>query len=153
MKKAKCDTTHYMVTVRPRFRMPAELVGKFKSKGYKWTERGTWVLEKADCLNVDEERGFIESLGEQRWEVSICADVGRYTQKCKTPDCSYSESKRFYDPMVVCALQIGWCPKCKAYTLRPESIETNERFKQWEKQAEEASDVFLDMLTANCRDV
>jgi hypothetical protein len=54
---------------------------------------------------------------------------------------------RIYDPLVVCALQIGWCPKCKAYTLRPEGIETNERFEQWEKRAEEANDVFLEMLT------
>jgi hypothetical protein len=75
--KIRPNVTYHLVVVRPRFSMPKELVSKFKSKGYKWVQRETWVLEKADCLDVAAERDFIKGFGEQRWEVSISSHVGQ----------------------------------------------------------------------------
>ena len=150
MKRVKVTKTYYLVSMRPRFRMPKDMVSKFKSGGYKWVQRESWVLEKADCLDLAHEQEFIKALGEQQWEITVQAHVGQYSQKCQTSTFGYTVEAPFYDPMFLMTLQVGWCPKCKAYTLRTEKIEQNERFDDWERQAEEATDVFLELLT-ECR--
>jgi len=147
MTKVRATDLQYLISVRPHFSMAKEMVGAFKSRGYKWKERrDTWILEKSDCVCLDAEQGFVKSFGEQNWDITILPQVAKLDQKCK--QCGYSKTEIIYDPVLLGdASQIGWCPKCKEYGLRPEgSAETNEHFEEWEKQAEAATKSFLEIL-------
>lgn len=148
MKKKKQEKIYYMVSLNPRFRMPEEMVKKFKKRGYKWVMADRWNLEKKDFTSEKEEREFINSFGEQKWEFSILPDVGKYDEECE--QCGYKKTIILYDPLLITGLQgIDRCPKCKEYSLQVKNIETNERFKEWEKEAERASEAFIDLIKGN----
>ena len=148
MQKKQQEIIFYKISLNPRFRMPEEIIKKFKKRGYKWIMADRWHLEKVNCTSEKEEREFINSFGEQKWEVSILPDVGKYDERCE--QCGYKKTIIFYDPLLISSLQgIDRCPKCKEYSLKSTNITTNDRFKEFEKRAEKTSEIFIDHIREN----